>query len=305
MLFKKGVSNGVSDFKNYARQMGLDTNEFNRCLDNGKMRDKVDRDGADGRVRGVSGTPAFFINGQEIMGAQPFEKFRQIIEKELGRDVPRPIPVTEEGYPETIVEPLPVIIDGYPDEPRAIDVIEIPDFEPWCQGLTTLSEGETQSYTGQLILPAKPLEGTYKVTAKNIDEKSVTLEVNDESKSIQVGQKDEIGGLLIKVSNIGNRDNVDYVGICFAETSESAAEAACTNGCYVDDKCLPVGYRVLNGGGKYCNAFDGIQPQLDGGESCQNNFQCGSNLCLQNQCVDQNLLQKVMNWFKRLFSTSN
>jgi protein-disulfide isomerase len=37
----------------------------------------------DGSAAGVSGTPAFFINGELITGAQPFEKFKQVIDSKL------------------------------------------------------------------------------------------------------------------------------------------------------------------------------------------------------------------------------
>jgi len=45
----------------------------------------VKEDLADGQSAGVSGTPTFFINGQQLVGAQPFEAFQQIIEQELNK----------------------------------------------------------------------------------------------------------------------------------------------------------------------------------------------------------------------------
>ena len=84
-LFERGVSGGVSSFKQYASQIGLDTTEFNNCLDSGKMTSAVQQDFAEGQLKGVTGTPAFFINGQSLVGAQPFEAFQQIIEAELSK----------------------------------------------------------------------------------------------------------------------------------------------------------------------------------------------------------------------------
>jgi len=43
----------------------------------------VKRDLADGQQAGVSGTPAFFINGVMLSGAQPEEAFRKVIDQEL------------------------------------------------------------------------------------------------------------------------------------------------------------------------------------------------------------------------------
>lgn len=82
-LFEEGVGGGIGAFKQYAKDLKLDTAEFNQCLDSGKMRAEVQKDLTDGQSLGVSRTPAFFINGKEVVGAQPFSVFEQIIEQEL------------------------------------------------------------------------------------------------------------------------------------------------------------------------------------------------------------------------------
>lgn len=74
---------GESKFKEYASDLGLDTQKFNSCLDSGKYRDEVQNDLRDGQNNGVSGTPSFFINGKKVVGAQPFSTFQQAIESEL------------------------------------------------------------------------------------------------------------------------------------------------------------------------------------------------------------------------------
>jgi len=82
-LFEMGVSGGVDSYKQYASQIGLNTNEFNDCLDSGRNYDEVQKDLRDGSAAGVRGTPAFFINGIFLSGAQPFGAFEQLIEQEL------------------------------------------------------------------------------------------------------------------------------------------------------------------------------------------------------------------------------
>lgn len=84
-LFEEGVSNGVSSFKQFAGDIGLDTSKFNDCLDSGKMADEVQKDMADGAAVGIRGTPGFIINGQLVSGAQPFSVFQQLIEAELAK----------------------------------------------------------------------------------------------------------------------------------------------------------------------------------------------------------------------------
>ena len=82
-LFEQGVKGGVDSFKQYAKDLGLNTEKFNDCIDSGKMASEIQKDMSDGQSYGVSGTPAFFINGKFISGAQPFEAFKQAIDAEL------------------------------------------------------------------------------------------------------------------------------------------------------------------------------------------------------------------------------
>jgi protein-disulfide isomerase len=83
MLFEAGVAGGVDSFKKHAGMIGLDQAAFDTCLDSGAQAEEVQKDFADGNKYGVQGTPAFFINGKLISGAQPFSVFEAAIEAEL------------------------------------------------------------------------------------------------------------------------------------------------------------------------------------------------------------------------------
>ena len=89
MLFEKGSGDGTglatNDLKSYAQTLGLNTATFNNCLDSGKYTSEVQKDQADGTSYGVRGTPAFFVNGQLISGAQPYANFQQVIDAELAK----------------------------------------------------------------------------------------------------------------------------------------------------------------------------------------------------------------------------
>ena len=69
--------------KQSAAALGMDAGRFNVCFDTHKYKDQVETDIKDGNDAGVSGTPAFFINGRMLTGAQPFEAFKRIIDEEL------------------------------------------------------------------------------------------------------------------------------------------------------------------------------------------------------------------------------
>lgn len=83
LLFEQGVTGGVTQYKQFASQIGLNTAEFNTCLDSGAMAGEVQKDFNDGQRAGIQGTPGFVVNGQVVSGAQPFSVFKQIIDAEL------------------------------------------------------------------------------------------------------------------------------------------------------------------------------------------------------------------------------
>jgi protein-disulfide isomerase len=68
----------------YARELGLDIERFERDIADAAVGRKVDSDLAEAARLGVTGTPSFFINGRYISGALPYETFRAVIEDELG-----------------------------------------------------------------------------------------------------------------------------------------------------------------------------------------------------------------------------
>jgi protein-disulfide isomerase len=85
ILFANQGALDVGDLKTHAKTIGLETGKFNECLDSGRMKAKVDDDMSAGKKAGVNGTPAFFINGVLLSGAQPYEEFKRVIDAELAR----------------------------------------------------------------------------------------------------------------------------------------------------------------------------------------------------------------------------
>jgi len=73
----------LDQLKGYAGELGLDQAKFDECLDSGRHAGTVEASTKAGAAAGVRGTPAFFVNGQFINGAQPFENFKKIIDAEL------------------------------------------------------------------------------------------------------------------------------------------------------------------------------------------------------------------------------
>lgn len=67
----------------YAGEIGLDMSRFKADLDGGKWKEAVQKDSAEGTKAGASGTPTFFVNGWKLVGAQPPEAFKKLIDQEL------------------------------------------------------------------------------------------------------------------------------------------------------------------------------------------------------------------------------
>lgn len=71
--------------KTLADEVGLDRTKFDACVTTHQFKAEIDKDVADAGDVGVTGTPAFFINGRMLSGAEPFERFKEIIDEELAR----------------------------------------------------------------------------------------------------------------------------------------------------------------------------------------------------------------------------
>jgi len=87
-LFEKQqdwITGGAGKFKDYAVELGLDTTSFGECLDSGKYTAEVEADLQAGIAAGVTGTPAFIINGQTVSGAVPLDILKDIVDKELAK----------------------------------------------------------------------------------------------------------------------------------------------------------------------------------------------------------------------------
>lgn len=85
LLFRAGADLEDAGLEAAAEQAELDLESFRACVKERRHKAAVEADVADGRAAGVTGTPAFFINGIGLKGAQPVAEFVKIIEAELAQ----------------------------------------------------------------------------------------------------------------------------------------------------------------------------------------------------------------------------
>ncbi|MCC7124281.1 MAG: DsbA family protein [Acidobacteria bacterium] len=84
-LFANQGALQVPAIKQTAAALGLSQATFDQCLDSGKYAAAVQADIEQGQKLGVNSTPTLYINGRPLIGAQPFEQFKQVIDEELAR----------------------------------------------------------------------------------------------------------------------------------------------------------------------------------------------------------------------------
>lgn len=82
-LFANTDKLDLNNIKIFANDLGLDTEKFNSCLDDGKYAEQIKKDSAEAGNFGISGTPGFMVGNYKVVGAQPYEVFEQAIEQAL------------------------------------------------------------------------------------------------------------------------------------------------------------------------------------------------------------------------------
>jgi len=86
LVFENNKKLSDSDLAGYATELGLDMDAYGRCVSERETRATVQNDAATAAGLGISGTPAFFVNGILLSGAKPFTEFVKIIDAELARE---------------------------------------------------------------------------------------------------------------------------------------------------------------------------------------------------------------------------
>ncbi len=84
LLYAGGTDVSDATLSGHAAKIGLDAPAFTACLASGKFRSGIQKDIEEAGKLGLQATPAFFVNGRLVSGAQPLEAFVQLIDEELG-----------------------------------------------------------------------------------------------------------------------------------------------------------------------------------------------------------------------------
>ncbi len=172
-----------ASLEKYAQEIGLDMGKFKAALDSGKFAKRVEDDSAAGMAVGANGTPTFFINGRQFVGAQPFEAFKGVIEEELKKadailargvklenlyaELQKDAGKAQAPAPEGAPEPAKVVTDidvkGSPvkgAKNAPVTIVEFSDFQcPFCSRVVPTLHDLEKQYEGKVkvIFKHQPL----------------------------------------------------------------------------------------------------------------------------------------------------
>jgi protein-disulfide isomerase len=82
-LMSQPGSLDAAGLKGRAERLGIDAGRFGSCIASDRFDAAIEAELRQGSELGVTGTPAYFVNGRMISGARPIESFVEVIESEL------------------------------------------------------------------------------------------------------------------------------------------------------------------------------------------------------------------------------
>ena len=110
-----GNSGARQVFESMAQDIKLDEAAFAACLDEGRHVDRISTDYQAGIAKGVTGTPAFDVNGAMLSGALSFAGFQQEIEYYLAGGKPPTMEVAADSYRSMGDAEAPVVVTEFSD----------------------------------------------------------------------------------------------------------------------------------------------------------------------------------------------
>jgi len=152
---------------------------------------------------------------------------------------------------------------------------------------------------------------TYQIESTNlkmVTEEDSVCRYSTESCEFDMSQKEgiEMPYTATKEHYAEWKNDQSYYIKCSATGSSSTTSPASyagastlpCSGCTSDSKCYPFGYRISN---KFCKDDGNWALQSETDITCNNNFECSSNVCVGGKCISEGFLQSILNWFKKLF----
>jgi protein-disulfide isomerase len=84
-LFENQKALSAEGYVTWAGELGLDVEQFKKDMADPALEKKITEQQTQGMTLGARGTPAFFVNGRFLSGAQPVEAFKKLIDEEKAK----------------------------------------------------------------------------------------------------------------------------------------------------------------------------------------------------------------------------
>lgn len=168
-----------ADIKSWAKELGINENTFASCFDSSSNQASIDRDSQDGAAAGTSGTPTFYINGVQLVGARPFADFKAEIDAAIAGNQTGTSVTVDVGH-------LPAL--GKQNAP--VTMIEFTDLEcPFCRSFFTttfpqikrdyIDTGKVKFYFRHFPLDFHPLAKPFANAVECANEQGKFWELHD------------------------------------------------------------------------------------------------------------------------------
>lgn len=82
-LFENNKDLTDENFEKWAGEIGINVEQFKKDMKDKALEARIKKQQAQGMTLGARGTPAFFVNGRFLSGAQPVESFKKVIDEEM------------------------------------------------------------------------------------------------------------------------------------------------------------------------------------------------------------------------------
>lgn len=99
-------------------------------------------------------------------------------------------------------------------------------------------------------------------------------------------------------SNLDCNDNNSCTSDVCSGKPKKCSNTESSIGCDYNEKCIPVSVRVDN---SYCDIDKKIKTQKTEDNSCNNSYECSTNICVDDKCISPGLIRKILDWFKKIF----
>ncbi len=82
-IFAEQRAMSPAKYELWAKEIGVDVEKWKKDMAGAEVKKIISQDMKDASSIGISGTPAFLVNGKYLSGAQPFAAFKRLIDEAL------------------------------------------------------------------------------------------------------------------------------------------------------------------------------------------------------------------------------